>query len=386
MHRAAALSALLGAGVTFALVRAIRLASAARSFGASDGPSGGEPLLLPPPMKPTEDAVVVRVANPTGFAFDIFYLDESSEPSRALPYGSIQPGAHWENESYPDHLWLARATGGVQCATRFRIDGTIARQLVVLTGASFADVRPILDMERSSATLGRAYVTRLHSRLAPGLEVCALAGVARRSVELACEVVDCMLAGCAPELLQSFSTGVADQRIALIGPGQVTTDIPEHGHLRGRLTGDGRDFDAGTRGLGGTRAIPTTSVGEENVTRCGDTRYPRESILVHEFAHHIMNINVSASVRAAIADAYEAARRDGLYGDQACYAMSNYEEYWAEGVQAWFDASVRVDVNGGINTRELLCQRDPRLAAIMQAVFGVNNWRYPQTMPGTWPL
>ena len=38
--------------------------------------------------------------------------------------------------------------------------------------------------------------------------------------------------------------------------------------------------------------------------------------------------------------AYEAARASGGY-DLSCYMMANESEYWAEGTQAWFDATVR---------------------------------------------
>ena len=45
------------------------------------------------------------------------------------------------------------------------------------------------------------------------------------------------------------------------------------------------------RGLGGTMAVPTCSVGEENVLRLPSDPYREESILVHEFAHTIMEVS-----------------------------------------------------------------------------------------------
>lgn len=53
------------------------------------------------------------------------------------------------------------------------------------------------------------------------------------------------------------------------------------------------------------------------------------------------------------------------------------KEYWAEGTQAWFDASLRDDVNDGINTREKLWKHDPELASLLQDVYGKKNkWKY----------
>lgn len=57
-----------------------------------------------------------------------------------------------------------------------------------------------------------------------------------------------------------------------------------------------RTYDNGCRGVGGTRSVPCTSVGEENLLRVDDMYYPEESILVHELAHTIMNIGVSEQV------------------------------------------------------------------------------------------
>merc|ERR1712224_654174 len=110
-----------------------------------------------------------------------------------------------------------------------------------------------------------------------------------------------------------------------------------------------------------------------------DKKYPKESILVHEFAHHIMNLGVSTAQRRRIQQAYEAARAKGLYKPDI-YMMANADEYWAEGTQAFFDASVRTDVNDGINSREGLTAHDPRLAALVEEVYGRNQWRYSQDM------
>lgn len=45
-------------------------------------------------------------------------------------------------------------------------------------------------------------------------------------------------------------------------------------------------------------------------------------------------------MQEAILDAYAAAHASGGY-DVSCYMMENESEYWAEGTQAWFDATVR---------------------------------------------
>lgn len=52
---------------------------------------------------------------------------------------------------------------------------------------------------------------------------------------------------------------------------QKTTDIPPHHFMQSHSNCEGaRDIDATTRGLGATRAVPTTSCGEENITMVDD--------------------------------------------------------------------------------------------------------------------
>lgn len=48
--------------------------------------------------------------------------------------------------------------------------------------------------------------------------------------------------------------------------------------------------------------------------------------------------------------------------------MKNVEEYWAEACQAWFDATVRTDVNSGINQRQILQAHDPDLSLLLEEV------------------
>jgi hypothetical protein len=57
--------------------------------------------------------------------------------------------------------------------------------------------------------------------------------------------------------------------------------------------------------------------------------------------------------------------------------MENEDEYFAEGCQSWFEATVRTDVNDGVCTREALRAHDPGLAGVMVEVRGkgVQGWR-----------
>ena len=73
--------------------------------------------------------------------------------------------------------------------------------------------------------------------------------------------------------------------------------------------------------------------------------------------------------------AYAAAVKEGLWKGK--YAGRNHHEYFAEGVQSWFDTNRENDFeHNHVDTREELQQYDPRLAKLVKEVFGSGPWRY----------
>lgn len=105
-----------------------------------------------------------------------------------------------------------------------------------------------------------------------------------------------------------------------------------------------------------------------------------ESILVHEFAHCVMDVGLDDDARARIRAAHARCVERGVVSGES-YMGSNASEYWAESAQAWFEATVRCDVNCGLNTREELALCDPAIASELALAFGADGtWRYPQTL------
>jgi hypothetical protein len=73
-------------------------------------------------------------------------------------------------------------------------------------------------------------------------------------------------------------------------------------------------------------------------------------------------------------------------GPKQCYAVLNKAEYWAEGVQAWFDTNRTMDHDHNhIHTRDQLKEYDPVLYQLCQEVFGDSPWRFvsPRNRAGT---
>lgn len=174
-----------------------------------------------------------------------------------------------------------------------------------------------------------------------------------------------------PDLLRAITeSGV---RFVIMAPDEFTTEIPEHSHL------DPPEYwDKRARGLGSTAEHPAVSCGEENLLDYPGDPYAAENIFIHEFAHtiHQQGLNqVEAGFQRRLESVFAKAKLRGLWKGK--YAGTNPAEYWAEGVQSWFDCNREDDFeHNHVNTREELRDYDPDLAALVESVFGDGAWRY----------
>ena len=184
------------------------------------------------------------------------------------------------------------------------------------------------------------------------------------------------------DLLAELSKNKA--RFVIMARDEFTTDIPEHADLTPSMYWDRR-----ARGLGATFARPTVTCGEENLLGLKGDPYAKENILIHEFAHalHQMALNqIDLSFQKNIEKCFEQAIQKKIWA--GTYASTNVNEYWAEGVQSWFNTNRENDrEHGKINTRQELKEEDPSLAALIKSTLGESKWRYqlPQNRSLTSP-
>jgi hypothetical protein len=162
-------------------------------------------------------------------------------------------------------------------------------------------------------------------------------------------------------------------RLAVMAYTERTTDIPEHRDLKPKLYWNFR-----ARGLGASRQPPAVSCAEENLLNYKGDPYSTENIMIHEFAHaiHSMGVrSVDPTFDPRLRNAFRDAMAKGLW--KGTYAASNVSEYWAEGVQSWFDTNRQNDAqHNHVDTREELKAYDPALAKLVEEVFGDGPWRY----------
>jgi hypothetical protein len=119
--------------------------------------------------------------------------------------------------------------------------------------------------------------------------------------------------------------------VHIIGRNQVTSDLPEWRHDKGKPLPEynGLTIDQRTRGMGGR----LTSVGEENLLKLPNDHYFGRDILVHEFAHAIRQYGIPLSVVHLFNDQYRSSLAKGLW--KGAYAASTADEYFAE-LTMWY--------------------------------------------------
>jgi hypothetical protein len=163
-------------------------------------------------------------------------------------------------------------------------------------------------------------------------------------------------------------------RVAVIARAEHTTDIPEYADLT-----PAKYWNRRTRGMQATPDRPVLSAGEENLLGFRGDPYHGECCLIHELAHAVHEIAlpvVDRSFDSRLRSCYDRSLGQGRW--KGYYAARDPAEYWAEGVQSYFDANGNP---GGpqhppIATREALIAYDPLLAALIASVFPDRSWRY----------
>ena len=163
-------------------------------------------------------------------------------------------------------------------------------------------------------------------------------------------------------------------RLAVMATKEFTCDRPELSNLRPTAL-----WNVQARGYGpAPGGLPVIVCGEENLLVLRGDPYPTESTLVHELGHAIHSIGMSVAdpdFVVRLKSTFDAAKEERLWKDT--YAMTNEHEYWAEGVQCWFDTQGIADrLHNIINTRSRLKHYDPRLAGLLEEVFPNNHWKY----------
>jgi len=244
-------------------------------------------------------------------------------------------------------------------------------------GYGAEETEPAADLPAVTAPPAELRASDFYTKYidANGYPILASSQVNDYALREAAYLVDRMLAS-RPDVKSAMVA--SGSRLVILAHNEFTTDLPEFSHFKPK------DFwDARARGTGGSRTDPYCSCGEENLLGYPGDPYSSECILIHEFAHNIHlrgMVSVDPTFDARLIRCYEAAMDAGLW--QGKYASVNHHEYFAEGVQSWFNNNRPPDHDHNhVNTRAELKEYDPGLAALCEEVFRDTELVY--TKPAT---
>ncbi len=205
---------------------------------------------------------------------------------------------------------------------------------------------------------------------ANGYPIVASANVNDYAIREAAYLINLMLAK-RPDVRDAMIQ--SGSRMCIISWKEFTTDLPDFAQLTPKDW-----WDARARGTGGSETDPCCSSAEENLLKYPGDPYSTENILIHEFAHNIHlrgMVKVDPTFDSRVKLAYDNAMEAGLWKGK--YASTNHHEYFAEGVQSWFDNNRPPDHDHNhVRTRKLLKEYDPQLAKLCEEVFGETDLVY----------
>lgn len=306
----------------------------------------------------------LQVINGSQQTIDIFWLKSATE---RVPNGSVEPGKNTIITTTLGHRFVVVGRDD-------KVERTVTSEVLV---------QAMRFDSKNTDGIPAFYTQRVN---AAGFPIVASEKVNPYALKEAAFLIDMMLKK-RPDVRQAMIKSGA--RLSILAWNEFTTDQPEwlwlaKDKVRGFPDLNPRDYyDARARGMGGSNTDPFCSCGEENLLAYRGDPYSTENILIHEFAHNIHlrgMANVDATFDGRVKVAYDTAIRAGLWKGK--YASVNHHEYFAEGVQSWFDNNRENDHDHNhVNTRAELLEYDPRLAALCREVFGDTELKY--TKPTT---
>jgi hypothetical protein len=231
--------------------------------------------------------------------------------------------------------------------------------LMALTDSVAADAPPSIRVVSPPEKGFFSKVLEYH-----GIPIKAHAAVSNEALYAACVRLSMLLSN-QPIVLSNLVAAGAELHI--IGRDQVTTDLPEWRHDKGKPLEEyhGLTRDQRTRGMGGL----LTSCGEENLLKLDKDRYRGRDICLHEFSHCIRNYGITREARARFNEQYRKSLAGGLWHDS--YAGSNADEFFAELTMWYFGTHGDLHMSGPKpeNGPEGLKKYDPEAFALLDEFY-----------------
>lgn len=209
-----------------------------------------------------------------------------------------------------------------------------------------------------------------------GITIAAAESIAPGALEAAADRMAALLAT-RPEFAAAVAASI--EQVSIIGRDQRITALPEFEDLYS--IHPGTDWNRLGRSFPGTEEIPVAAGAEENLLCLESDRYEGEDMFVREFGWTIRRFGIATvdpDLDRSIEDAYNRAIAADLWRNTV--AEVNSDQYWAEGVQSFFDVNneekdEKDQIHNQIDTRDELRVYDPFLYELLVEVFAETEWR-----------
>ena len=209
-----------------------------------------------------------------------------------------------------------------------------------------------------------------------GITIAAADSITPGALEAAADRMGALLAT-RPELAAAVAASI--DQVSIIGRDQRITTLPEFEELYS--THPGTDWNRLGRSFPGTEEIPVAAGAEENLLCLESDRYEGEDMFVRDFGWTIRRFGIATvdpGLDRSIEDAYIRAIAADLWRNTV--AEVNSDQYWAEGVQSFFDVNneekdEKDQIHNQIDTRDELRTYDPLLYELLVETFGEIEWR-----------
>jgi hypothetical protein len=322
-----------------------------------------------------------------------FFASQSAKPKSTL-YCVIQDKGHiaslasddngktWRDHAKSKEKFGIYALGGAREVTS---DGSIIGSFTQGGRVNFFRIpaKPRSKDSYAKALLKMRDPFYKQHRISGGVLILGSEKVSKYAMNEVAYLVKKMLAN-RPDVLEHLATN--NRYIGIQAYNEMTSDLPEQ---------SGLDvwWDYRARGLCGA----LVTCGEENVMMYPGDPWAGENIFVHEFAHQIMHtlLAIGKDYKARLSELCLKAQKSKRFRGYGLNDSPNAPlEFWAEGVQAYFNCNGAIrpkaagsnpslealDAKGNhvchIRTRAQLKKYLPGLAELIDKSFGRNKWTY----------
>lgn len=291
-----------------------------------------------------------------------------------LNFSFLEEGAMYRAILFSDGINANKNAEDYQVAS-FLIDRSSKHKIHLASGGGFA-----MKLERTYATSERPVAVPKDGGFpdfykkyldADGIPVLTSGKVVDEALLKAHDIITLMLAKRKDIKDYMISKGC---RIMVIGRDEEVCELPEYAHICNTPENIAY-WNKRARGFGGSPEDDySASCGEENLLALPGDKYVGENILIHEFAHLIHLVGI-VGTEPGFDKELEAIRlraiEKGLWKDT--YAITNKEEYFAEGVQSFFNCNRHSETPNGVhnsmNRRIKLKSYDPELYQLLKRYF-----------------